>query len=114
MVIFVGANLKFALERRGKDKKLPMKFEWEEAKRRANYRKHGLDFRDAEKVFPGITLAADDNRQDYGEKRLISLGRLEDIVVVIVHTEQSDRTRIISRRRANQKERKAYEEKVSF
>jgi hypothetical protein len=54
------------------------------------------------------------SRQDYGEKRLISLGRLEDIVVVIVHTARSDRTRIISRRRANQKERKAYEEKVSF
>ena len=91
-----------------------MEFEWDEAKRRANYRKHGLDFRDAEKVFQGITLAAEDDRQDYGEKRFISLGRLEDIVVVIVHTERRDRTRIISMRRANQKETKAYEEKVSF
>jgi hypothetical protein len=91
-----------------------MEFEWEEVKRRANYRKHGLDFRDAKKVFQGITLAAEDDRQDYGEKRLISLGRLEDIVVVIVHTARSDRTRITSRRRANQKETKAYEEKVSF
>jgi len=53
-----------------------MEFEWDEAKRRANYRKHGLDFRDAEKVFQGITLAAEDDQQDYGEKHLISLGRL--------------------------------------
>lgn len=53
-----------------------MEFEWDEAKRRANYRNHGLDFRDAEKVFQGITLAAEDDQQDYGEKHLISLGRL--------------------------------------
>jgi uncharacterized DUF497 family protein len=43
-----------------------MEFEWDEAKRRANYRKHGLDFRDAEKVFQGVTLTAEDKRQDYG------------------------------------------------
>jgi len=36
-----------------------MEFAWDEAKRRANYRKHGLDFRDAEKVFQGITLTAE-------------------------------------------------------
>jgi uncharacterized DUF497 family protein len=91
-----------------------MDFEWDEDKRRANYRKHGLDFRDAEKVFAGITIKAEDKRQDYGEKRLISLGRLEDVAVVIVHTERGDRTRIISMRRANQKERRTYEEKISF
>lgn len=91
-----------------------MEFEWDEAKRRANYRKHGLDFRDAEKVFQGMTLTAEDKRQDYGEKRLISLGRLEDIVVVVVYTERSEKVRLISMRRANQKERRAYEEKISF
>ena len=91
-----------------------MEFEWDESKRRANYRKHGLDFRDAEKVFQGMTIAAEDKRQDYREKRFISLGRLGDVVVVIVHTERGDRIRIISMRRANQKERRAYEEKVPF
>jgi uncharacterized DUF497 family protein len=91
-----------------------MEIEWDEGKRRANYAKHGLDFRDAEKVFQGITISAEDIRQDYGEKRFISLGRLEDIVVVIVYTERMEKTRIISMRKANQKESKAYEEKVSF
>ena len=55
-----------------------MELAWDEAKRRANYAKHGLDFRDAEKVFQGITLTAEDNRQDYGETRFISLGLLDD------------------------------------
>lgn len=91
-----------------------MEFEWDEAKRRANYRKHGLDFRDAEKVFQEVVITAEDRRQDYGEKRYISLGRLEDIVVVVVYTERSERIRLISMRRANQKERRAYEEKISF
>jgi len=91
-----------------------MEFEWDEVKRRGNYAKHGLDFRDAEKVFQGITLTVEDHRQDYGETRFISLGRLEDIVVVIVYTMRSENIRLISMRKANHKERKAYEEKISF
>jgi uncharacterized protein len=91
-----------------------MELEWDAAKRRANYAKHGLDFRDAEKVFQGITLTAEDNRQDYGEKRFISLGLLEDMVVVVVYTARSEKIRIISMRKANQREKKAYEEKIFF
>ena len=37
---------------------LRMELEWDAVKRRANYAKHGLDFRDAAKVFQGITLTA--------------------------------------------------------
>jgi hypothetical protein len=51
-----------------------MELAWDEVKRRTNYAKHGLDFRDAEKVFQGIALTAEDDRQDYGEKRFISWG----------------------------------------
>jgi uncharacterized protein len=91
-----------------------MDFEWDEAKNRANYRKHGLDFRDAAKVFQGIIITAEDTRQDYGEKRDISLGMLEDVVVVIVHTRRSEKIRIISMRKAKPRERKLYEEKLLF
>ena len=31
-------------------------FLWDEAKRRANLRKHGIDFVDAERIFRGFTL----------------------------------------------------------
>ena len=91
-----------------------MEFEWDEGKRRTNYAKHGLDLRDAEKVFQDITITAEDNRQDYGEKRFITLGRFEDIVVVIFYTQRSEKIRIISMRKANQKEKKAHEEKIFF
>ena len=49
---------------------------------------------------------------DYGGKRFISLGLLEEMVAVVVHTERSEKIRIISMRKANQREKKAYEEKV--
>ena len=91
-----------------------MKFEWDEAKRRANYKKHGLDFRDAEKILQGSTITAVDDRQEYGEDRYISLGMLEDLIVVVVHTPRSDRSRIISMRKAKLKEQQAYEEKILF
>lgn len=91
-----------------------MELEWHATKRRANYAKHCLDFRDAAKVFQGITLTAEDDRQDYGEKRFISIGLLDDMVVVVVYTERSEKIRIISMRKANHRERKAYEEKIFF
>ncbi|MCL4502900.1 MAG: BrnT family toxin [Deltaproteobacteria bacterium] len=91
-----------------------MKFEWDEAKRRTNYEKHGLDFRDAEKVFQGSLVTVLDSRQEYGEDRYISLAMLEDVVVVVVHTTRSENTRIISMRKAKLKERQAYEEKILF
>ncbi|MBM4276245.1 MAG: BrnT family toxin [Deltaproteobacteria bacterium] len=91
-----------------------MEFEWDEAKRRENHRKHGLDFRDAAKVFQGFTLTVENDRQNYGETRLITLGKLEDIVVVMVHTFRGDNLRLISMRKAKAKERRVYEEKILF
>lgn len=89
-----------------------MIFEWDETKRRSNYEKHGLDLRDAEKVFQGPVVTAVDNRHEYGEDRYISIGLLADIVVVVVHTARSEKTRIISMRKAKLKENLVYEEKI--
>jgi Ribonuclease toxin, BrnT, of type II toxin-antitoxin system len=44
-------------------------FEWDAAKNRANRRKHGLDFADAEELFGGVLLVSPDTRLDYAEKR---------------------------------------------
>ena len=45
-----------------------MRIVWDDAKQRANLRKHGLDFADAERVFPGITYTIEDKRFGYGEE----------------------------------------------
>ena len=85
-----------------------MKIDWDEAKRQANLRKHGLDFSDAEEAFSAITHTVEDRRFSYGEQRFVTLGLLRDIVVVITHTEARDRIRIISMRKATRNEEALY------
>jgi uncharacterized DUF497 family protein len=83
-------------------------FTWDEAKRRANLRKHGIDFVDAERIFRGFTLTAEDTREAYGERRFLTLGLLEDQVVSIAHTERGEDIRIISVRKATKHEARFY------
>ena len=90
-----------------------MIYEWDEAKRRGNFAKHGLDFADAQYVLTGPCVTFADERFDYGEKRLITLGLLEGRVVVLAHTPRGyDRTRIISMRKANRREQEIYQKRL--
>jgi uncharacterized DUF497 family protein len=73
---------------------------WDEKKRRFNLAKHGIDFRDAAKVFDGPLVTVEDTREDYGEARYVALGLLEGIVVSMVYTERGSTIRLISIRKA--------------
>lgn len=53
-----------------------MDFEWDEAKRQANIFKHGIDFVDAIAIFAGRFIETEDQRRDYGERRLVATGKL--------------------------------------
>ena len=86
---------------------------WDEAKRRANLRRHGFDFVDAEKVFAGVTYTYKDDRLAYGERRFVTLGLLREIVVSIVHTEDGDHIHVISMRKATKREREIYFESIA-
>ncbi|MBP5975137.1 BrnT family toxin [Brasilonema sp. CT11] len=90
-----------------------MEFEWDEAKRLANIRKHGIDFIDVPEVFDGDTVTVEDNRYDYGEQRFVTFGLLQGILVAVVHTERGDSTRIISTRKATKYEQRIYFEQLS-
>jgi uncharacterized DUF497 family protein len=83
---------------------LSVRYTWDETKRQANLKKHGLDFADAEKVFAGPLLLINDDRADYGEQRMIGIGLLDCLVVLIVHVESDATIRIISMRRADSDE----------
>ena len=89
-----------------------MEFEWDEGKCQANIRKHGFDFADAAKVFAGDTLTILDDRRDYGEDRFVTLGVLKGVVVVMVHTEEADRIRLISMRKATKHEEINYFQEI--
>lgn len=89
-----------------------MKFEWDSAKAKANAKKHGVSFEEASTAFSDdASLTGADPDHSIGESRFVtyglsSLGRL----VVVAHTDRSDRIRIISARLATRAERKLYEE----
>jgi len=89
-----------------------MEFEWDAEKERATIEKHGISFNEARHIFDSPVLTRVDDRQDYSEVREISLGLLSSdtplIVVVVVHTARSKKTRLISARKANRRERKVY------
>jgi uncharacterized protein len=90
-----------------------MTYEWDEAKNRSNFAKHGLDFADANQVLTGPCVTFVDSRFDYGETRFITVGLLAGRVVVIAHASPSgDITRIISMRKANRREQKIYQKRL--
>ncbi len=89
-----------------------MKYEWDYAKNRKNFAKHGLSFEDAEQVFEGPCATFEDDRFAYGEERLVTLGLLAGHLVVIAHSPRDEGTRIISMRKGNGREQKIYQERL--
>ena len=85
-----------------------MEIEFDPAKRQATLDHRGLDMARAGEVFDGATLTIEDDRADYGEPRFITIGKLEGRMVVLVWTPRADARRIISMRKANDREQKAY------
>jgi uncharacterized DUF497 family protein len=89
-----------------------MKYEWDEAKNCQNFVKHGLSFEDAEHVFSGPCVTFEDDRFDYGEERLVTLGLLARRLVVIAHSPRDEGTRIISMRKGNRREQEIYQKRL--
>jgi uncharacterized protein len=85
-----------------------MRFTWHESKRQVTLQRRGLDFAQAEQVFVGPTFTFEDDREAYGEQRWVTLGLLNGIVVVVVHTETVDEVRIISMRKAEKDEQRLF------
>ncbi len=87
-----------------------MALEWDQNKNINNIKKHGIDFVDADKIFKNPIFTKIDDRIDYKEKRWIGIGRLEKVIVVLIFTKRGKNIRIISIRKANNIERRIYNE----
>jgi uncharacterized DUF497 family protein len=85
-----------------------MQIEFDPDKRALTLANRGLDMAEAETVFDAPTLTVDDDRLDYGEPRYITIGTLQGRMVVIVWTLRGDARRIISMRKANEREQSLY------
>jgi len=85
------------------------RFEWDDAKNRSNYQKHGVRFEEAAEIFEGPRLTRIDDRF-VDECREISFGLLGGVVVLVVaHTDREGVIRIISARKATAKERRLFD-----
>lgn len=86
-----------------------MQFEWDPAKNATNVAKHGISFETAIEIFDRPVVTALDDRFDYGETRLTSIGSTAgSVFVVVAQTDRNGRTRIISARPAKRRERERY------
>ena len=92
-----------------------MRFEWNEEKSIHNLQKHGVSFEEAKEVFEDpFHISKLDHRFDHFEERWITLGSTKkDKIIVVANLFFDDNgeeiIRIISARKANQKERNFYE-----
>lgn len=90
-----------------------MQFEWDEAKSEACFRNRGFDFAYAVFAFADPDrMVRQDSRYSYGEDRYQLIGRIEGRLFVLVYTPRNDVMRIISARKANQREVKLYENRA--
>lgn len=90
-----------------------MQFEWDEAKSEACFRNRGFDFAYVAFAFADPDrMVRQDSRYSYGEDRYQLIGRIEGRLFVLVYTPRNDVMRIISARKANQREVKLYENRA--
>jgi uncharacterized protein len=86
-----------------------MLFEWDESKNRSNRQKHSLDFSEAADLDWEAALVADRTREDDGERRYAAIGLFRARLHTVVFTRRGSRIRVISFRKSNRAEGKAYE-----
>ena len=95
-----------------------MRFSWDPRKSDRNLRERGFDFEFATQIFEGSTLERADSRRDYGERRVIALGKAQDVALTVVYTDRAEaggelNRRIISARKSDRREREAYKKATS-
>ena len=87
-----------------------VEFEWHDAKAAANLNAHGVSFEYAKTVFKDpFAIERIDDREDYGEERLVIVGMAAGhVLLYVAYTERQERIRMISARRVTQHEQDDY------
>lgn len=85
-----------------------MNITYDPAKRAVTLDLRGLDMADSGAIFEGPHVTYLDDRRDYGEVRHITIGQLAGRMVFVAWTQRGDTYRIISLRKANEREQTLY------
>jgi uncharacterized protein len=84
-------------------------FEWDDAKAALNWHAHGVTFEMARDVFKdAFAIEWTNDRRGLAEPRFITIGMVESRLLFVVHTPRGERTRTISAREAEPRERRRY------
>ena len=84
-----------------------MTYEWDDAKNQFNRVKHGIDFADIERFDWDHAVSIPSDR--HGESRIAAIGSLDGHLHFVMYTIREPNRRIISLRRASDKERELYD-----
>ncbi|WP_320188612.1 BrnT family toxin (plasmid) [Agrobacterium rosae] len=90
-----------------------MEFEWDDEKREKVIEERGVDFVYAALIFEGPVVTSIDDRKNYGEIRLRSIGLVGDECFIVVHTRRDDVTRLITAWKGGRNDRIKYEESIT-
>lgn len=89
-----------------------MKLTFDPTKRAATLADRGLDFAAAGQIFAGLVFEFPDERFDYEEERIITVGLLDGRMIVVVWTQRGQDRHIISMRKANGREQERYKSRL--
>jgi len=90
-----------------------MDFEWDGAKSEKNHRERGFGFDLAALIFEGPVIEWCDVREVWGEARMVAVGSVADAILAVVYADRGSVRRIISARRAREKEAELWQWSVS-
>jgi hypothetical protein len=84
---------------------------WDEAKRKSNLEKHGLDFKDARLVYDNPEKCTYDSSRQ-GEQRWmdLALAVIRGRLLALIYTERGNDVHVISFRPASREEHQQYEQ----
>jgi uncharacterized DUF497 family protein len=88
-------------------------FEWDDNKRRANVKKHGIDFEVAKEVFGDPAAYTYTSSRALSERRYVTVGMTRNVMIAVICTLRDGTVRIISARAARRKERQLYGREIS-
>lgn len=89
-----------------------MEITFDPAKRETTLRERKLDFKDATDVFAGKCIHIPDERRDYGEARIITIGTLLNRMVIVVWTPRGEARHVFSMRKANDREKARFGQRL--
>ncbi len=91
----------------------PIIFDWDSGNKNKNFKKHGVSNEEAEEVFLNEPVTYEDLKHSSLEKRFSCLGETDGgKKVFISFTVRDNKTRLISIRLMNKKERQQYAENI--